>query len=88
MHSLLPIVEGLHLYLYFVGMIPAGREAGENHLICEVSLKQQLVKCYVIKKMVKLPGDLFYRIRDYSMKLTNKQKKTYVATTPLYFGLC
>ena len=44
--------------LRFVGMIPAERETGENHLKCEDSLKQQLVKCYDIK-MDKLPGDLF-----------------------------
>ena len=50
MHSLFPIVVGLvDLYLYFVGMNQAWREAGENHLISVDSLKQQLVKCYDIK---------------------------------------
>ena len=57
--NLQPLVEGqVELYLRFVGMNLAGREAGENHLNSEDSLKEQLVKCYDIK-MVKLPGDLF-----------------------------
>ena len=55
-------------------MNPAGREADENHLKSEDSLKQQLVKCYYIK-MVKLPGDLFYR--DHYMQLT--KNKSYLA---------
>ena len=62
----------MELYLRFVGMNPAGSEAGENHLKSKYSLKQQLVKCYDIK-MVKLPGDLFYR--DHYMQTTNNNNK-------------
>ena len=58
---MLMIVEGQECYLHLVGMILAGREAGENHLISEESLKQQLVKCYDIK-MVKSPGGLSVEI--------------------------
>ena len=36
--------------VFNVGMNVAGREAGENHLTSEDSLRQQLVKCNDIKK--------------------------------------
>ena len=52
----------------------AGREAGENHLISEESLKQQLVKCYDIK-MVKSPGGLSVEITKCGEPTTTKKKQ-------------